>query len=65
MIALFFFTVNTGVSPSGKAVVFGTTMRRFESFHPNSLRLWLSEIALGCCLPVLRMRSWRSKWRNV
>jgi ribose-phosphate pyrophosphokinase len=27
--------VSPGVSPSGKAVVFGTTMRRFESFHPN------------------------------
>ena len=25
-----------GASPSGKAVVFGTTMRRFESFRPNS-----------------------------
>ena len=25
----------TGVSPSGKAAVFGTAMRRFESFHPN------------------------------
>ncbi len=24
-----------GVSPSGKAAVFGTATRRFESFHPN------------------------------
>ena len=24
-----------GVSPSGKAAVFGTAMRRFESFHPK------------------------------
>ena len=24
-----------GVSPSGKAAVFGTAIRRFESFHPN------------------------------
>jgi ribose-phosphate pyrophosphokinase len=27
----------SGVSPSGKAAVFGTAMRRFESFHPNTL----------------------------
>ncbi len=26
----------TGVSPSGKAAVFGTAMRRFESFHPKT-----------------------------
>ena len=25
-----------GVSPSGKAAVFGTATRRFESFHPNN-----------------------------
>ena len=24
-----------GVSPSGKAAVFGIAIRRFESFHPN------------------------------
>jgi hypothetical protein len=24
-----------GVSPSGKAAVFGTATRRFESFHPK------------------------------
>lgn len=30
-----YYCSTTGVSPSGKAVVFGTTMRRFESFHPN------------------------------
>ncbi len=30
---------STGVSPSGKAAVFGTAMRRFESFHPNLLAL--------------------------
>ena len=57
MITLFFFTVNTGVSPSGKAVVFGTTMRRFESFHPNSLMIWLNERILGCCLQDPHMRS--------
>jgi large subunit ribosomal protein L25 len=28
-----------GVSPSGKAVVFGTTIRRFESFHPKRYAL--------------------------
>ena len=27
--------VHNGVSPSGKAAVFGTAMRRFESFHPK------------------------------
>ncbi|MDF2549869.1 MAG: hypothetical protein K0S07_936 [Chlamydiales bacterium] len=29
----------TGASPSGKAAVFGTAIRRFESFRPNSLSL--------------------------
>ncbi len=28
-----------GVWPSGKAAVFGTVHRRFESFHPRSLFL--------------------------
>lgn len=33
--AIFFEMAFTGVSPSGKAAVFGTAMRRFESFHPK------------------------------
>ena len=28
-------SVFNGVSPSGKAAVFGTAIRRFESFHPS------------------------------
>ncbi len=39
-VAFWFLVANTevkvvGVSPSGKAAVFGTAIRRFESFHPN------------------------------
>ncbi len=30
-------TVTTGASPSGKAAVFGTAMRRFESFRPKRI----------------------------
>jgi ribose-phosphate pyrophosphokinase len=32
-------TWNAGASPSGKAAVFGTAMRRFESFRPKPLEL--------------------------
>ena len=49
---------STGVSPSGKAVVFGTTMRRFESFHPNhrSLeRLFHSQSHFLCSFVLLRV----------
>lgn len=37
------FYVNDGVSPSGKAAVFGTAMRGFESFHPKLLRAAFDE----------------------
>ncbi len=29
------FFPSVGVSPSGKAAVFGIAIRRFESFHPK------------------------------
>ena len=31
--------VNFGTSPSGKAAVFGTDTRRFESFRPSSIKI--------------------------
>ncbi len=33
-----------GVSPSGKAAVFGIAMRRFESFHPNLKKRGIMEL---------------------
>jgi large subunit ribosomal protein L25 len=35
--SVWFKPLNIGVSPSGKAAVFGIAMRRFESFHPKQL----------------------------
>ena len=36
------FIASVGVSPSGKATVFGTVIRRFESCHPSQNLIYLN-----------------------
>ena len=38
------FIASVGVSPSGKATVFGTVIRRFESCHPSHFLIYLNPI---------------------
>ena len=63
---LLFFEINdvsrtdTGVSPSGKALAFDASIRRFESFHPNqcgdntSILSKKAQHGLCCCCAFFR-----------
>ena len=63
-------TPQVGVSPSGKASVFGTDIPRFESWHPSQLSLLVLTVSapISCpveapCWPRAAIRNGR-RWRR-